>query len=209
MSERVGKIRRRCSYYFNLQLGKNTAYSSKRLSDYNTRPYLQTNHQQHALYRRTSPSFDSFSFPIRLERNTRRRIKAQKMFRCSWFCRHFTTLSLSILLFLQFGVEFQVQNQETAYLQWSVVNLSIALFTVASFLLKETLAEIDSLALTTLLPEAIVLAVSGLISYGQLVMGFLVLLAGMLCVAVGIVAICAYQLFSIPESTEPKEKDYK
>jgi len=152
------------------------------------------------------PSTKDLSLPLIASslpnESTEKAKEEQSRQKCSLFCGHFLTLLLSLLLFLQFGAEFQVQSEFAAELRWSLVNFTIALFTVASFLLKEALVEVDSLAFAGFLPELIALTVSGLIFYDQLIMGFLIMLAGMFSMGVAIVAICAYQLLSVEQ---PKE----
>lgn len=133
----------------------------------------------------------------------------QRKQNCSLLCGHFLTLLLPLVLFLQFGAEFQVQNDATAEIGWSVMNLSISLFAVTTFLHKESLSDLEVPVFAKMMPEIIVLAVSSLIFYDEVLMAFLVMVAGAFLVALSVVAVSAYQLMSVTitkENVDPQTK---
>ena len=101
-------------------------------------------------------------------------------------------LVLPVLLFVQFGIAFRLDQQQTAassahhyysihHLEWSTVNYSILLFVLSSYLFRRTLQETESccdssVASATfmfLLPEIIMDILLAFVLFGQVVPAFL------------------------------------
>lgn len=112
----------------------------------------------------------------------------------SSYMDHATTVCLPVLLFLQFGIAFQAYDGEIDGVQWSVVSLSIVLFTLATFLYGKVMADagVDCVA-SILLPEYIVVTVVVLSCFHRLFLAYAVLVGGVLTLAL-VVVICSVYL---------------
>lgn len=122
-------------------------------------------------------------------------------------CGHMMTLLLPMLILLQFGAAFAVEDETTAGLQWNVVCASIALFTLSIFLFRKTM---DDMKVTTsiahLIPELITFAIVTFIFLHQLTVAFLSILAGMLFMAIVVAASSAYLLMTEEEKEKVEAK---
>jgi hypothetical protein len=98
------------------------------------------------------------------------------------------SFALPLLLFLQFGVAFQVHDKSTEDLELPMVNFAIALFTATAWFYRKSFTDshIRSYAFH-LLPEATVMGVIALNFYHQLTFGFLVMIYGMFLMALSVV----------------------
>ncbi|EEC48189.1 predicted protein [Phaeodactylum tricornutum CCAP 1055/1] len=103
---------------------------------------------------------------------------------------------LPILLFVQFGLAFTDEAQSTQDLQWKIVNFSIALFVVTSWLFRHACRDINPSSLAIpLLPEMMMGIVLGLVLFGKVVLGFFFLLVSMLCLALFVAISCLWLLW--------------
>jgi hypothetical protein len=74
-------------------------------------------------------------------------------------------------------------------LQWSTVNCSIVMFVITASLYHKSVRDCNlSRSVASLLPEIIMDIILGLVLFGKIVPAFLVLLSGMLCMAVFVMA---------------------
>jgi len=109
-------------------------------------------------------------------------------------CESFMSVLLYVLLFLQFGIFFYVEDPAVDTLDFSVVACSIFLFIVATHLYRNVLTEIGSSDIEMLLPEVIIVVSMGIAYFQHVVAAFLFLIAGKLFMALTVVLINAYRL---------------
>jgi hypothetical protein len=96
---------------------------------------------------------------------------------------------LPALLYLQFGMAFCLSPVEaTTGLSWSVVNYSIVLFVVTTFLFRQSARDCDLTGTAVLLlPEILMDIILGLVLFDKVVAAFLFMLVSMLVLAVFVV----------------------
>lgn len=117
---------------------------------------------------------------------------------------------LPTLLFSQFGMAFLMHDERTACMSWTVVNLSIVLFVVTAWLYRHacTDANVKMIAIL-LMPEILMDVVLGLVLFNRVALGFMVLLASMLCLSSFVVISTAAFLYfgKVDHEEEEEEKD--
>jgi len=120
-------------------------------------------------------------------------------------CGEIVSLLLSALLFLQFNLAI-VQNETD--LGFTMVNCSIALFTVTYFLFQKTLddAKIRSTIALLLVPEIVALGASAFVYFQYPTLGFLFLILGMLLMSLIVVwaCLCLLRATGRPSTTPSK-----
>ena len=95
---------------------------------------------------------------------------------------------LPLLLFVQFGLAFYSDPEGCLGLRWSIVSLSIVLYTITAWLYRQACRDCQlSQSLVLLLPEVCMDVVLGLILFDRIVPAFFVLLFGMLFLALFVV----------------------
>lgn len=115
---------------------------------------------------------------------------------------------LPTLLFSQFGMAFLMHDVHTSSLSFTVVNISIALFIVTSWLYRHACvdANIQTVALL-LLPEILMDVVLGLVLFNRVELGFMILLFSMLCLSSFVVISTALFLYFAKNDQQGKIED--
>jgi hypothetical protein len=122
-------------------------------------------------------------------------------------CETVITITLYILLYVQFGLFFYLGDDAVNGLTWTVVNSSICLSMVATHLYRTALTEIHvSSDIAMLIPEILTVTCMGLIYFRQLIPAFLLLVAGNLITATTSVVVDAYRLWYCEGKTEPSSE---
>lgn len=112
-------------------------------------------------------------------------------------CSHMMTLLIPLLVLLQFAAAFAVDDETTAGLEWNVICVSTALFTLASYLFQKSLDDMNvTTAIAHLTPELVTLAVVALIFFRLISEAFILMLAGMLFMALTVVVSSVYLLMT-------------
>lgn len=115
---------------------------------------------------------------------------------------------LPTLLFSQFGMAFLMHDERTATMSWTIVNLSIALFVITSWLYRHACkdANITTVAIV-LLPEIVMDVVLGLVLFNQVALGFMVLLVNMLFLSTFVVIASASFLYCGRKANAVSDKE--
>ena len=161
-----------------------------------TLPFLATL-EQHKM-----PSSQALSLPmVRIVAPTAT-VESSNMARTYVSARgNMQSLAPPLLMFLQFGIAFRIQDNSSEDLGQQMVNFSIAMFAATSLMYQKFLreAQINSIA-AHLLPEVTVTGVVALVFYHHLTVGFLVMISGMLLMALSVVVGSVYHLVSTSEN---------
>ena len=116
---------------------------------------------------------------------------------------HFINLALHVLLFVQFGVFFYVQDESVAGLPWSVVNCSIVLYMLTTYLYRECLDWAGTTnEVLVLLPEIFIVVTMGMCFFDHVVAAFMLLVVTKLFLALTVVVVNTYRLFRGDEEEE-------
>ena len=116
--------------------------------------------------------------------------------------------ALYFLLFLQFGISFQIEGNAVNGLRWSLVNVSICLFIASSHQYCNAMQESGVKPDTApLLSEVIIVASMGLVFFNQVIPAFMLLVCGMLVMALTVVVVTSYRLWFYVDREEPSLKE--
>lgn len=113
---------------------------------------------------------------------------------------------LPTLLFSQFGMAFLMKDERTANMSCTVVNLSIVLFVITSWLYRHAChdAKVKNI-LVLLMPEILMDVVLGLVLFNKVALGFMVLLVSMLFLSTFVVVTTAtFLYFERKQQHKPK-----
>lgn len=124
----------------------------------------------------------------------------------TWVSARGNVLSLAphLLMFLQFGIAFQIEKS-AENLEQNMVNFSIALFAATSLMYQKYLRDAQIISIAAhLLPEVIIAGVIALLFYHQLTFGFLVMVSGMFLMALSVVMGTVYQLLLTSDNDTAK-----
>ena len=104
-------------------------------------------------------------------------------------------LALHVLLFIQFGIFFWVHDESVAHLSWTVVNASIVMYLITTYLYRECLHWAGvSYDLSMLLPEVMIVVTMAMCCFYHVLPAFLLLILTKLCLAVIVVVVNAFRL---------------
>ena len=119
-------------------------------------------------------------------------------------------LALHVLLCTQFGIFFWFQDAAVADLSWAMVNGSIAMYLVTTYLYRECLHWAGvSYDLPMLLPEIMIVFTMGLCCFYDVLPAFLVLILTKLCLAVFVVLVNLYRLMSDDNGEENGDQQFE
>jgi hypothetical protein len=158
--------------------------------------FATTNTKNTAHHQHTMPSSQEVSLPLIRVAAPSSTIKSDETKRAGGsVCGNIISLALPLVLFLQFGLAFQVHDKSTDNLEQPIVNFSIALFTVTSLMYRKSLADVQvNSVVVNSVPDATAMGVIALICNHHLTVGFLAMLYGMLLMALSVVANSIYLL---------------
>lgn len=106
-------------------------------------------------------------------------------------------LALHVLLCIQFGIFFWFQDDSVTDLSWAMVNGSVAMYLVTTYLYRECLHWAGvSHEFSMLLPEVMIVVTMGLCCFYDMLPAFLVLILTKLCLAVFVVIVNLYRLLT-------------
>lgn len=116
-------------------------------------------------------------------------------------------VGLPTLLFSQFGMAFMMHDESTATLSWTIVNLSIILWVVTTWLFRHACNDSKIKTIFILLmPEILMDVVLGLVLFNRVALGFMVLLVSMLCLSSFVVVSTAAFLYFGKRDEQEEEK---